>query len=413
MSLSKELKDRGFIHQFSSDNLEDILDGGKRTIYHGIDPSSDSAQVGNMVVWMMLRRLAEAGHKIIFLVGGGTGMIGDPKPNMERELKTSISVQKNVEKIKKQAENFFKGFDIEFVNNLDWLGELKFIDFLRDVGKHYTVNELIKKDAIATRLSSDTGLSYTEFAYPLLQGYDYYQLFKTKGCTVQVGGSDQWGNMVSGVELVRRKEQSEVFAVTVPLVINKNTGKKFGKSEGDTIWLDSKKTSAYTFYQFWLNVSDEVVFDYLKLFTPLSLEDIEKIKETSENNPGERKAQQTLSKSITTLIHGDEEMNKVRRINEVFFGKAALSSLTEEELKIVKEGAPYSTSGDDSSLVDVLVDSELASSKREARTFVETGAVQVGGEKITDTEYKISKSKQGENFLLKRGKKKTSLIEII
>jgi tyrosyl-tRNA synthetase len=215
MSLAQELRERGFIHQISGPSLEAIIDGEKRTIYHGIDPSADSAHAGNLVNWMFLLHLAKAGHKVIFLVGGGTGLIGDPKPEGERQLKEVTEVAENVAKLKAQAEKFFVGHTIEFVNNLEWLGELKFIDFLRDIGKHYTVNELIKKDAIATRLSSDVGLSYTEFAYPLLQGYDYLQLFETKGCTVQVGGSDQWGNIVSGVELVRRKKQAEVYAITV------------------------------------------------------------------------------------------------------------------------------------------------------------------------------------------------------
>ena len=413
MNLSKELTERGFINQFSSENLEDIIDGEKRTVYHGIDPSADSAQAGNMVIWMMLKHLANNGHKIIFLIGGATGMIGDPKPNTERELKDKVVVEDNVVKIKKQAEDFFSDHEVEFVNNLDWLENMSLLEFLREVGKHYTINELVKKDAIATRLQSDTGLSYTEFAYPLLQGYDYYQLFKDKNCTVQIGGSDQWGNIVSGVELVRRKEQTEVFAITAPLVVDKTTGKKFGKSEGNSVWLDKEKTSPYEFYQFWLNVSDENVFDYLKLFTFISLDEVKKIEEKTKDNPGAREAQKTLAQAVTTIVHGEEEVEKVMRINEVFFGKLSFSSLTQDEISVVKKNAPYTPSQNEAQLVDVLVESGLASSKREAKTFIETGAVQISGNKTIDTNLKLSEAEHGKYLFLKRGKKKMSLIEII
>ena len=257
MKLSEQLTARGFIHQFTGESLAEVLDNDKRIIYHGIEPSADSAHVGNMVIWLLLRHLADAGHTIIFLVGGGTGMIGDPKPDAERVLQDESVIDTNVKKIKAQAERLIGGdiASINFVNNKDWLAKEGLLTFLRDIGKHFTVNELIKKDAISKRLSSDTGLSYTEFAYPLLQGYDYLVLNREYGCDVQVGGSDQWGNIVSGVDLIRRKEQKTVHAITAPLVVDKATGKKFGKSEGNAVWLDSEKTSPYAFYQFWLNTS--------------------------------------------------------------------------------------------------------------------------------------------------------------
>jgi tyrosyl-tRNA synthetase len=412
MSLSKELIERGFIHQFTS-TLEEVVDGEKRTIYHGIDPSADSAHAGNFVIWMLLKHLAKAGHKIIFLVGGGTGMIGDPKPDTERQLKSSEQVDKNVQKLKIQAEKLFAGYDVEFVNNLEWLGELKLIDFLRDVGKHYTVNELIKKDAIATRLQGEAGLSYTEFAYPLLQGYDYYQLFKTKGCTVQVGGSDQWGNIISGVELVRRKEHVEVDAITVPLIVDKVTGKKFGKSEGNAVWLDAEKTSPYQFYQFWLNISDGSVVDYLKLFTLLELSEIQEITKEFEVNPGNRAAQKKLAYFVTEIVHGKDSTVAAQKVSEILFGGASFDGLSETEKDMLLETAPSTKLAQEGNIVDILVGVSLATSKREARTFIESGAVEVNGEKVSDLEKVVSdKDSISGLILLKRGKKMLHLLEL-
>lgn len=413
MSIAHELQTRGFIQQISNDSLEKIVDGEKRTIYHGIDPSADSAHAGNMVLWMLLRHLAQAGHKIIFLVGGATGMIGDPKPDAERTLNDPALVASNVAKIKAQAEQFFAGYEIEFVNNLDWLGEMRLLDFLRDVGKHYTVNELVKKDAIATRLQSDTGLSYTEFAYPLLQGYDYFQLFTAKGCTVQVGGSDQWGNIVSGVELVRRKAQAEVFAITVPLVIDKATGKKFGKSEGNAVWLDAEKTSPYQFYQFWLNVSDDSVIDHLKRFTFLSLEEIEAIKQEFEQNPGQRAAQKTLAFLVTEIVHGTETATAVQNVSEILFGGRALDVISETEKAILLANAPVTSVKAGTALIDVLVETGLATSKREARTFIESGAISIGGEKVEDTSAVIAKEQFSDELtVLKRGRKQLHILTL-
>lgn len=411
MSLAQELINRGFINQFSAATLEEIVDGEKRTIYHGIDPSADSAHAGNFVIWMLLRYLADAGHKIVFLVGGGTGMIGDPKPDSERQLKDASLVNENVIKLKTQAEKLFSGYDFEFVNNYDWLKEVKLIDFLRDIGKHYTVNELIKKDAIANRLQSDNGLSYTEFAYPLLQGYDYLELFKSKNCTVQVGGSDQWGNIISGVELVRRKEQAEVFAITVPLIIDKATGKKFGKSEGNAVWIDGEKTSPYQFYQFWLNVSDDSVIDYLKLFTLLTLSEIEEVKKDFELNPGNRSAQKRLAFEVTKIVHGEENTLAAEKVSELLFGGNENLALNDDEYKVLVENAPSQKVVEGLGIIDVLVESELATSKREARTFIESGAVTLNGVRVDSVESKLDKDYFKNNFaLLRRGKKKYSVI---
>ncbi|MCA9363324.1 tyrosine--tRNA ligase [Candidatus Kaiserbacteria bacterium] len=411
MSLAKELSERGFINQSSSDDLGLVLDKENRVVYHGIDPTADSAHVGNMSVWVLLKHLKNAGHKIVFLVGGGTGMVGDPKPDAERQLRTIEEVSVNVEKIKTQAENFF-GEEVEFVNNYDWLGKLNLIDFLRDVGKHFTVNELIKKDAIATRLQSETGLSYTEFAYPILQGYDYYQLFQSHNCTLQVGGSDQWGNMLAGVELIRRKLQKEAFVVTVPLIVDKATGKKFGKSEGNAVWLDSGKTSPYRFYQFWLNVSDESVIDHLKMFTFISLEEIEQIERDHQINPGIRVAQKRLASAVTELVHGRDSMLAAERVSAILFGGESFSSLNEKEQAMLLETAP-SSEFKAGVLVDVLVEVGLATSKREARTFIESGAVEVAGIKVDDVEMVVEAGLAVSNLiLLKRGKKNLHILKV-
>lgn len=412
-TLSQELESRGFVHQYTAPTTDEILDKGTITVYQGIDPSADSAHTGNMVIWMLLRHIAQAGHKVIFLVGGGTGMIGDPKPDSERVLQDEAVTDSNVEKIRHQAERLIAadGQEITFVNNKDWLCAEGLVSFLRDIGKHFTVNELIKKDAISKRLESDSGISYTEFAYPLLQAFDYLTLYRNHNCTLQVGGSDQWGNIVAGVDLIRRKEQKVVHALTVPLVIDKATGKKFGKSEGNAIWLDANKTTPFAFYQFWLNASDESVEDYLKLFTFITLEDITTVVNEWQKNPGERHAQRTLAYAVTELVHGKEVATAVQNAAEVMFGGRMIASLDESELSILRASAPFVQVAPGSLLVDVLVESELASSKREARTFIESGAVSIDNEKVMDVEA-VCSIDLGKVMLLKRGKKNISIIEV-
>ncbi len=409
-TLSEELTTRGFVNQCTAESLAEVLDGPKRTVYHGIDPSADSAHAGNMVLWILLRHLVLAGHKVIFLVGGGTGMIGDPKPDAERTLQTPEQVESNVAKIKAQAERLIGGDrDITFVNNADWLLKAGLIEFLRDIGKHFTVNELVKKEAIARRMDGDVGISYTEFAYPLLQAFDYLTLHKEYGCDLQVGGSDQWGNIVSGVDLIRRKEQHTTYALTVPLIVDKATGKKFGKSEGNAVWLDAEKTSPFAFYQFWRNVADENVEDYLKLFTFISLDEIENIVRQWQQDPGARYAQKRLAEAVTTFVHGEQMTSAVVRASEALFGKGKVAGLTNDELAMVQESAPSAQVAAGDMVVDVLVASGLASSKREARTFIESGAVEIESEKVTDPEQAISAAGV---FLLKRGKKQVCVVEV-
>ena len=413
MNLSEELQARGFINQTSNESLSLIFDTEKRVIYHGIDPSADSAHAGNFVIWMMLKHLVNHGHRLIFLVGGGTGMIGDPKPDAERVFNTREAVNDNVVKLKNQAQKFFGEDKVSFVDNYDWLSSLGLITFLRDIGKHFTVNELIKKDAISRRLASETGISYTEFAYPLLQAYDYLKLYKESNATLQVGGSDQWGNIISGVDLVRRVERATVYAVTVPLIIDKVTGKKFGKSEGNAVWLAAEKTSPYAFYQFWLNVEDESVIEYLKLFTFLSLEEIAKLETETAENPSARIAQKTLAEQVTILVHGEDICRQVKRATSCLFGEVGIKDLTTEEIVVLKANAPLTKINGDILLLDSLVESGLAASKREARTFIESGSVAVNGVKVVDLNYQFTKRSDGELVHVKRGKKNVALLEIV
>ena len=409
MKLSEELVARGFVHQTSGE-LSEIVDGKKRTVYLGVDPTADSIHAGNFVIFMLLRHLAAAGHNIILLAGGGTGRIGDPKPDVERPLIEPEEINRRVGKLQAQASDLLVVPNLTIVDNFEWLGQLNLIEFLRDIGKNFTVNELIKKDAIAERLKSETGLSYTEFAYPLLQGFDYLELHRRHGCDVQVGGSDQWGNIVAGVDLVRRKEQQTVFALTVPLIVDKATGKKFGKSEGNAVWLDAEKTTPYQFYQFWLNASDESVIDYLKLFTFIPLEEIAAIEAEHQSNPGAREAQRRLAYEVTMLVHGEVAAVAANEVSAVLFGNEPINNVSDDALNMILETAPTCTVQSGELLVDVLVTTQLATSKREARTFIESGAISLDNQKIESVDTKI------ENpgiHILKRGKKQLCVLQVM
>lgn len=404
--LSEILKSRGYVYQHSSDTLEEITDGKKRTVYLGVDPTADSIHVGNLAAYMLLRRFADAGHKVILLIGGGTGMIGDPKPDVERPLLSIEEITARSEKLKKQAEKILGGIEVELVNNYDWLGKLELISFLRDTGKYFTVNSLIKKDAISTRMDSEEGISFTEFSYPLLQAYDFWHLYNEHKCDVQIGGSDQWGNIVAGVELIRRKESKTAYALTIPIIVDKSSGKKFGKSEGNAVWLDAEKTSPYAFYQFWLGASDESVVDYLKLFTLLSDMEIEAVMEMHRRDAKEHHAQHLLAREVTTLAHGADAAETVEKVSSVLFDDAGLKGLEDDALAMLKSAAPSHEVSIGALIIDVLVSSKLASSKREAKLFLADKAISLNGEVITDEKQKLT----AENFykntaLLKRGKK--------
>lgn len=409
MELSQELEKRGFVNQIAGESIAHIVDGEKRVVYHGIDPTADSAHAGNFVQWILLRHLANAGHQIIFLVGGGTGRIGDPKPDEERTLKSTDEIDANVAKLKAQAQHLLGTKAITFVNNNDWLGTVGLVEFLRDIGKHFTVNELVKKDAISRRMESEIGISYTEFAYPLLQAYDYLMLHRQFGCDLQTGGSDQWANIVAGVDLIRRIERKTVYALTQALVIDKTTGKKFGKSEGNAVWLDPEKTSPYAFYQFWLNTADENVIDFLKRFTFIPLEEITELEQAFAANPGARAAQQRLALEVTTFVHGEAAAQSVMKVSALMFGEGTIADLSETERDLLLANAPVTQVAKGHALVDVLVASGLASSKREARTFIESSAIAIDGTKIDDAEYAFN---EAATHLVKRGKKHQCVIEV-
>lgn len=408
MSLSQDLRDRGFVYQFSSETLEEIVDGAKRTVYLGVDPTADSIHAGNFAVYMLLRRLRAAGHSVILLFGGGTGMIGDPKPDVERPLTPPEVVAERTQKLVVQAKRLL-GEDLVVVNNYDWLSKLDLIGFLRDIGKHFTVNNLMKKDAIAKRLESDEGITYTEFAYPLLQGYDFWHLFTEKGCDVQVSGSDQWGNIMAGVELIRRKEGKAAYALTIPLITDAN-GKKFGKSEGNAVWLDADKTSVYAFYQFWLNQDDAAVEKYLKIFTDLSLEDIAAVMQKHTENPGARCAQRELARGATGIVHGVDEVARAERVSEFLFGDGYTNELDDATRNMIASAAPTYAPREGESLADVLVASGLASSKREAREFLSNGAVSINGQKADEPRALTDADFASGIALLKRGKRNVCVL---
>lgn len=408
MNLADEFKARGLVEHSSAD-LEKIL-GTPRTVYLGVDPSADSMQAGNLVVVLMMKRLADAGHKIILLVGGGTGMIGDPRESGERSMADVSVVEHNKKALKMQMQRIL-GTRITVVDNADWLLKVKLVDFLRDIGKHFTVNELVKRDIIRRRLETpDESISYTEFAYPLLQGYDYLVLNQEKGADLQIGGTDQWTNLLSGVDLIRRKLGKEAFTFTIPLVTDAN-GKKFGKSEGNAVWLDANKTSPYAFYQFWLNQPDEMVEKYLRFYTFIPLEEIERIIEAHRKNPGAREAQETLARSVTELVHGPASTATATAATSALFGKEPLSGLSKEARKVMLAEAPTLTVLKSDlarglTIVDVLATSTLVPSKSEARRLVEGNGISMNGAAVASSDQKLAPEDFTDGLaMLKKGKR--------
>ncbi len=402
MNLADDLKARGLVEHTSAE-LADILKE-RRTVYLGVDPTADSMQAGNLVVVLLMKRLADAGHTIILLVGGGTGMIGDPKEKGERPLSDPKTVAKNKKALKRQMQEIL-GRRITVVDNADWLLKVKLVDFLRDIGKHFTVNELVKRDIIRRRLDTpDESISYTEFAYSLLQGYDFMVLNQKYGVDLQLGASDQWTNILSGVELIRRKLGKEAFALTCPLVTDAN-GKKFGKSEGNAVWLDAEKTSPYAFYQFWLNQPDSVVGKYLKFYTFMPVMEIDMLMELHERNPGRREAQKMLARLVTELVHGKEAAARSAAVSEALYGQRALSALTAEERAVILKSAPSARVAAGMPVAEALVAAGLASSKSEARRLIEGKGVTLGGERVEAADAALSAAQfDGSLALLSRGK---------
>ena len=409
MRLIDELKQRELFFDATDENIASFLEENKVNFYLGADPTGDSLHVGHLVTYLVAKRLQEHGHHPILLIGGATGLIGDPKMQGERKmLDTSITLN-NSKCLEKQVREIF-GFD-KIVNNYDWISQINVISFLRDYGKEFNVNYMINKDTVKSRLES--GISYTEFSYQILQALDWNYLYQHENCKMQIGGQDQWGNMTSGIELIRKKNgvDAKAVAFTIPLIL-KSDGTKFGKSEGGkSVWLDKKKTSPYEFYQFWFNTSDNEVIKRLKQFTFLSLEEIAQIEKEFIASPHERLAQKTLAKELTTFVHGKEAYQQAIKITNALFN-GNIKELSSEEIEMGFNELPSSDGQEDELLLDALIRCKLATSKREAREFVSGGAITVNGDKITDLEFKLtSKIAIGNRFIvLRRGKKKYGLV---
>ncbi|HFI0083706.1 TPA: tyrosine--tRNA ligase [Streptococcus suis] len=416
MNIFEELKARGLVFQTTDEEaLVKALTEGQVSYYTGYDPTADSLHLGHLVAILTSRRLQLVGHKPYALVGGATGLIGDPSfKDAERSLQTKDTVDGWVTKIQGQLSRFldFENGDnkAEMVNNYDWFSDISFIDFLRDVGKYYTVNYMMSKDSVKKRI--ETGISYTEFAYQIMQGYDFYELNDKHNVTLQIGGSDQWGNMTAGTELLRRKADKSGHVMTVPLITD-STGKKFGKSEGNAVWLDADKTSPYEMYQFWLNVMDDDAVRFLKIFTFLSLDEIAEIEKQFDAARHERLAQKILAKEVVTLVHGEEAYNQALNITEQLFA-GNIKNLSAKELKQGLSNVPnYAVQAEDNlNIVELLVTSGIVNSKRQAREDVQNGAIYVNGERVQNLEYSLSDSDKidGELTVIRRGKKKYSVL---
>lgn len=402
MKLSEELKWRGFWNQTTFQDSK-VLDGEKRTIYLGADPSADSLHIGHLSVYMMVRRFLDHGHKVVLLIGGGTGMIGDMRDTEERQLLSPEIVAKNTEALKSQVSKLFAGQDFEVVNNADWLSKIELIPFLRDIGKNFNMAELISRDFFKSRINNGSGLSFAEFTYTLLQGYDFWYLYKNNGVSLQIGGSDQWGNLLSGVNLIRKKEGAEVFAMTAPLLINRSTGRKFGKSEGGALWLDASKTSPFKMYQFLLNSDDQSVFEYLKILTTLSKEEIETIEKNHQENQHLRIAQKALAKNVVEIVHGEEVAKNVISATEVLFGGKAFKNLTKAEIEVLKYEIPVAPK--DKTVSEILIETNLAKSKGEAKRLISANSISFNGNKLQE-DIQIT-----EKGLLKKGKNSFILID--
>ena len=401
MTCFEDLEYRGLIKDISSPELKDKLNNEKLTFYIGTDPTADSMHIGHFSSFLIATRLARYGHKPILLVGGATGLIGDPKPSSERQMITKEQVENNVEGLTKQAKEIF-GFEV--VNNYDWIKDINTIDFLRDYGKYINVNYMLDKDIISRRL--ETGITFCEFAYTILQGLDFLHLYHEKGCTLEVAGSDQWGNITTGIELARKKDDVELFGLTMPLVLDSN-GVKFGKTEGNALWLDKNKTSSYELYQYLINSDDICVIDYLKKLTFLTKEEIEDIAIRHKEQPELRLAQKTLAKEVITFLHGEEEYEKALKITESLFS-GDIKSFTSKEVEDAFKGIEPFEVNSDLNIVDLLVEASVCSSKREAREFIGNGSITLNGEKITDLEFTITKDTciDSKYLVVRRGKKK-------
>jgi tyrosyl-tRNA synthetase len=418
-SLLEDLAWRGLLYQQTdAEGIEQLLTDEKISLYCGVDPTADSMHIGHIVPLLTLRRFQLHGHRPILLVGGATGMIGDPSGRSEeRQLQTTEQIDKNVLGIKKQMEQIFD-FQSEngaqMVNNSEWIGAMNVIEFLRDFGKLININYMLGKDSINSRL--DSGLSFTEFTYTLIQGIDFNHLFNHYNCRIQIGGSDQWGNITTGLEMIRKthEEETKAFGITIPLV-TKADGTKFGKSSSGSVWLDAKKTSPYEFYQFWINTADADVIKYMKIFTFLERVAIEEFQILVENEPHLRKAQIALGEEMTRLIHGQDALEQAVRISQALFS-GNLKELTAGEMKEAFKDIPsVEMTKETKNIVDFIVESEISSSKRQAREDVTNGAISINGEKVTDVAYEVGEADRLEDefMIIRRGKKNYKMIKFL
>ncbi|QHJ71724.1 tyrosine--tRNA ligase [Planococcus halotolerans] len=415
--LLEDLKWRGLLYQQTDEEgLAEVLENEKISLYCGVDPTADSMHIGHIVPLLTLRRFQMHGHRPILLVGGATGMIGDPSGrNEERQLQTTEQIDRNVEGIKVQMQQIFD-FQTEngakMVNNRDWIGAMSVIEFLRDYGKLISVNYMLAKDSVASRLES--GISFTEFSYTLIQAIDFNHLYDNYNCRVQIGGSDQWGNITSGLEVIRKThdEEAKAFGITIPLV-TKADGTKFGKSAGGSVWLDAKKTSPYEFYQFWINTSDADVVKYLKIFTFIGREEIEALESSVETEAHLRKAQKVLAEEMTKLVHGESALEDAQRITKALFS-GDLKALSASEMKAAFKDVPsIEMEREPKSIVDLIVEAGISPSKRQAREDITNGAISVNGEKVTDLEYVVDEKDRLEDAfaIIRRGKKKYHMVQ--
>jgi tyrosyl-tRNA synthetase len=411
--LWEELQWRGLV-AISTDEAElsKQLNSGKLTYYIGFDPTAPSLHLGNLVQLLVMRRLQLAGHNPIVLIGGSTGLVGDPRPTAERVLNTKETVSEWVEKLSKQASRFldFSGNNkATLVNNLDWTAPLSAIDFLREIGKHFRVGKMLSKEAVSARLNSEHGISYTEFSYQILQGYDFLELFRRHNCTLQLGGSDQWGNLTSGSDLIHKVEGKSVHLMATPLITNSD-GKKFGKSEGNAVWLDAELTSPYAFYQFWLNVEDADVVDRLKVFTFLSKAEIEGLAEQVKSAPHLREAQRALALEVTSLVHSPEAANGAIQASKALFGQAELTELSEQDLLSALSELPNVKAAKGASIAQLLVDAGLEASVSAGRRAIKEGGVYLNNEKVVDESAVFEQVLPGNVAVLRRGKKTLAAI---
>ena len=403
MTFFEELQWRGLVKDVAGDDIADKLNNEKVTFYWGTDPTADSLHLGHYSSLVTAKRLAKYGHHPILLCGGATGLIGDPRPTAEREIISKEKLNQNLEGIKAQVNKIFDG-KAEVVNNYDWFRGYEFTDVLRDIGKYITVNYMLDKDIIKRRL--ETGITFAEFAYMLIQGYDFLWLYENKNCIMQVEGSDQWGNITTGIDLIKKKTGKDAYAFTMPLVLDKY-GNKFGKSEGNALWLDESKTSAYELYQYLINVDDEMVIDYLKIFTFLSVEEILELEKKHKEQPELREAHKALAREIICDLHGKESYEEAVKISESLFS-GDIKNFTSKDVEVAFKGLDPFVINEDLNIVDLLVNSEICSSKREAREFVSNSSITVNGEKVTDLEFVLTKDQciDSKYVVVRRGKKR-------